>query len=111
MTVSQVINMVVFVTVSVFEMKDYKLSQGHKKRKPLCRPSGKGFYDWPSYNSHMQEKHRQQTEWTCKLCDKVLYTLLGYNNHMLMHDEDSKKKVCNNAKVGLHTSLNLLDIW
>ena len=88
------VSLTFFVTVSVFEMKDYKLPRGHKKHKPLCRPCGKGFKDWPTYNTHMQEKHRAQTEWTCKLCDKVQQTLSGYNNHMLMHYEDAKKKVC-----------------
>ena len=53
-----------------------------------------GFKDWPTYNKHLQDKHVQETEWTCNICNKVQTTLSGYQNHMLMHDEDKKKKIC-----------------
>ena len=75
-------------------MKDYQLPHGHKKCKPLCKPCSKGFKDWPTYNKHLQDKHGQQTEWTCNICNKVQTTLSGYQNHMLMHNEDKKKKIC-----------------
>ena len=65
-----------------------------KKCKPLCRPCGKAFKDWPTYNKYLQGKHGQQTEWTCNICNNVQTTLSGYQNHMLMHNEDKKKKIC-----------------
>ena len=82
------------LSVSVFDMKEYMLPYGCKKRKPLYKPCSKGFKNWTSYNKHMQDKHGGQSEWTCNKCSKVLHSLSRFQNHMGMHNEDDKKHPC-----------------
>ena len=80
----------------MFELKEYKLPLKGKKHKPICSPCKKGLQKWGDYNKHLIEKHGGKSEYKCKVsdCGKVIVTLAGFTTHMLIHDEDKTKWVC-----------------
>ena len=77
----------------VFEMKDYRLPQGTKTVNHCLGHMGRGSrIGQLTINTYKISMINKQNG--LLICDKIQYTLSGYQNHMLMHGEDAKKKVC-----------------
>ena len=77
-------------SVSVFEVKEYKLDQIGKKQMPICRicDPPHGFTNWTKFNAHQVWRHGGKDKYTCT---KEFKSLSGFQNHIFFHEEDKKK--------------------
>ena len=93
-------------SVSVFELKEYRLDQIGKKQMPICRICDPpcGFTNWTEFNAHQVHRHGGKTSTlvSMRAVQKSLKVCLGFRT-----TSSSMKKIKKVAVPDMQTEIHL----